>query len=158
MGNDPDTSVVDKWSMAHEVPNLAILGGAVFPNSGTHNPTQTIEALAWRTADHIGKHFHAIAQMIWSFKRGMDEAYQVRRLPCWPAARFRSRRTVGAASKVSVKASEFKFSLSKKTVGQGQGYVHRNSLGHVKHDSKINGKKSNTLAAGKLDDVLSGFK
>jgi len=53
MGNDPDTSVVDKWSMAHEVPNLAILGGAVFPNSGTHNPTQTIEALAWRTADHI---------------------------------------------------------------------------------------------------------
>jgi gluconate 2-dehydrogenase alpha chain len=53
MGSDPDTSVVDKWSMAHEVPNLAILGGAVFPNSGTHNPTQTIEALAWRTADHI---------------------------------------------------------------------------------------------------------
>ena len=53
MGNDPDTSVVDKWCMAHEVPNLAILGGAVFPNSGTHNPTETIEALAWRTADHI---------------------------------------------------------------------------------------------------------
>jgi len=53
MGNDPDTSVVDEWCMAHEVPNLAILGGATFPNSGTHNPTQTIEALAWRAADHI---------------------------------------------------------------------------------------------------------
>lgn len=60
MGNDPDTSVVDKWCMAHEVPNLAILGGATFPNSGTHNPTQTIQAMAWRTADHIVDNWRSI--------------------------------------------------------------------------------------------------
>jgi gluconate 2-dehydrogenase alpha chain len=60
MGNDPKTSVVDKWSMSHEVPNLAILGGATFPTSGNHNPTETIEALAWRTAEHIAKNWKSI--------------------------------------------------------------------------------------------------
>jgi gluconate 2-dehydrogenase alpha chain len=57
MGHDPATSVVDKWCMAHEVPNLAILGGSTFPSSTGYNPTNTIEALAWRTGDHIVKHF-----------------------------------------------------------------------------------------------------
>ena len=47
--------------VAHEVPNLAILGGSTFPTSTGYNPTNTIEALAWRTGDHIVKHFHAIA-------------------------------------------------------------------------------------------------
>jgi gluconate 2-dehydrogenase alpha chain len=53
MGNDPATSVVDKWSMSHEVPNLAILGGSTFPTSTAYNPTNTIEALSWRTGEHI---------------------------------------------------------------------------------------------------------
>ena len=57
MGDDPASSVVDKWSMSHEVPNLAILGGSTFPSSTGYNPTNTIEALAWRTGDHIVKHF-----------------------------------------------------------------------------------------------------
>ena len=61
MGNDPATSVVDKWLMSHEVPNLAILGGSTFPTSTAYNPTHTIEALAWRTADHISKNWKAIA-------------------------------------------------------------------------------------------------
>jgi gluconate 2-dehydrogenase alpha chain len=55
MGADPATSVVDSWCLSHEVPNLAILGGSTFPTSTGYNPTNTIEALAWRTGDHIAK-------------------------------------------------------------------------------------------------------
>ena len=53
MGDDPSTSVVDKWLVSHEVPNLAILGGSTFPTSTGYNPTNTIEALSWRTGEHI---------------------------------------------------------------------------------------------------------
>jgi gluconate 2-dehydrogenase alpha chain len=53
MGNDPDKSVVDKWGLVHDTPGLAVLGGSTFPSTGSKNPTQTIEALAWRTADHV---------------------------------------------------------------------------------------------------------
>jgi gluconate 2-dehydrogenase alpha chain len=57
MGNDPHTSVVDKWSVSHEVPNLVVLGGATFPTSTAYNPTNTIEALSWRTGDHIAQNW-----------------------------------------------------------------------------------------------------
>jgi gluconate 2-dehydrogenase alpha chain len=60
MGNDPDTSVVDKWQLSHEVPSLAILGGSTFPTSTAYNPTNTIEALAWRTAEHISKNWKSL--------------------------------------------------------------------------------------------------
>lgn len=66
--------------------------------------------------------------------------------------------TVGAASKVSVKASEFKFSLSKKTVGKGKVTFTIKNSGHVIHDFKINGKKSNKLAAGKSTTFSVTFK
>jgi gluconate 2-dehydrogenase alpha chain len=62
MGTDAATSVVDKWCMSHEVPNLAILGGSTFPTSTGYNPTNTIEALAWRTGDYIAKHFKSLAK------------------------------------------------------------------------------------------------
>jgi len=60
MGDNQETNVVNRWGLSHEVPNLAILGGATFPTSGNHNPTETIEALAWRTAEHIAKHWKSI--------------------------------------------------------------------------------------------------
>jgi gluconate 2-dehydrogenase alpha chain len=50
MGDDPATSVVDRHGFAHEVPNLGILGTSTFPTTGGHNPTLTLQALAWRTA------------------------------------------------------------------------------------------------------------
>jgi gluconate 2-dehydrogenase alpha chain len=53
MGNNPETSVVDRWGFSHEVPNLGILGASVFGTGGARNPTLTVQALAWRTADHI---------------------------------------------------------------------------------------------------------
>ncbi|MGW8180903.1 MAG: GMC family oxidoreductase, partial [bacterium] len=53
MGNDPDTSVVDRWGACHSVKGLYICDGSVFPTSGAVNPACTIQALAARTADHL---------------------------------------------------------------------------------------------------------
>ena len=53
MGDDPSTSVVDRFCFSHEVPNLAIVGASSFPTSGGYAPTATIQALAWRTADRL---------------------------------------------------------------------------------------------------------
>jgi gluconate 2-dehydrogenase alpha chain len=60
MGNNPETSVVDKWGFSHEAPNLGMLGGSVFGTSGARNPTLTIQALAWRTAEHLAKNWKSI--------------------------------------------------------------------------------------------------
>lgn len=62
MGNDPDSSVVDRWQMAHEVPNLAICGSSTWPTAGHKHPAHTIESLGWRTADHIIKNWKTIAR------------------------------------------------------------------------------------------------
>jgi gluconate 2-dehydrogenase alpha chain len=61
MGNSPETNVVDQWCFSHEAPNLGVLGGSVMGTHGARNPTQTIQALAWRTADHLVKNWKSIA-------------------------------------------------------------------------------------------------
>jgi len=53
MGNDPATSVVDKFNRAHDVPNLFVVDGSSFVTSGRQQPTATIQALAYRAADHM---------------------------------------------------------------------------------------------------------
>lgn len=53
MGNDPRRSVVDKYCRTHDVPNLYVVDGSVFPSASEKNPTHTIMALAARTAEHI---------------------------------------------------------------------------------------------------------
>ena len=53
MGQDPMTSVVDPFGLAHDIPNLAIVDGSVFVTGGSANPTSTTVALALRTADHL---------------------------------------------------------------------------------------------------------
>lgn len=53
MGADPAASVTDEWGRCHDVPNLLIAGGSLFPTSGAVNPSLTIEALALRTAEHL---------------------------------------------------------------------------------------------------------
>jgi len=55
MGEDPGASVVDKFHRAHDVRNLFICDGSSFVTSGRGQPTMTIEALAFRAADHIGR-------------------------------------------------------------------------------------------------------
>lgn len=56
MGEDPDRSVVDRWGVSHDIPNLAIVDGSVFVSTGGVNPTCTITALAARTADYLATH------------------------------------------------------------------------------------------------------
>jgi len=55
MGNDPATSVIDKYHRTHDVPNLFLCDGSSFVTSGRGQPTMTIQALAFRAADHIGQ-------------------------------------------------------------------------------------------------------
>lgn len=55
MGNDPKTSVVDRFHRAHDVKNLFICDGSSFVTSGRGQPTMTIQALAFRAAEHIAR-------------------------------------------------------------------------------------------------------
>ena len=53
MGATPSTSVTNSWSQAWDVKNVFVADGGVFPSNADKNPTLTIMALAWRTADRI---------------------------------------------------------------------------------------------------------
>ena len=55
MGDDPKTSVLNKWCQSHDVKNLFVVDGSVFPSASEKNPTHTIMALAARTADHMAE-------------------------------------------------------------------------------------------------------
>jgi choline dehydrogenase-like flavoprotein len=55
MGNDPASSVTDKYHRAHDVKNLFICDGSSLVTSGRGQPTMTIQALAFRAADHISR-------------------------------------------------------------------------------------------------------
>ena len=61
MGDNPDANVVNRWGFSHEAPNLGILGGSVMGTSGARNPTETLQALAWRTAEYLAKNWKSIA-------------------------------------------------------------------------------------------------
>lgn len=60
MGDDPETSVVDQFGRAHDVPNLFIGDGSIMPTQGSANPGLTIMALAARIADYLIKQGDAI--------------------------------------------------------------------------------------------------
>ncbi|MEP7157891.1 MAG: GMC family oxidoreductase [Chloroflexota bacterium] len=53
MGDDPKSSVLDKWNRTHDVPNLYVVDGSCFVTSSGVNPTSTIVAIALRAADHM---------------------------------------------------------------------------------------------------------
>ncbi len=53
MGDDPASSVVDRYHRSHDVPNLFICDGSSMVTSGRGQPTMTIMALAFRAAAHI---------------------------------------------------------------------------------------------------------
>jgi choline dehydrogenase-like flavoprotein len=54
MGDDRRTSVTDGFGRLHELSNVVVADGSVFPTSGGANPTLTIMALALRAARAIG--------------------------------------------------------------------------------------------------------
>ncbi len=55
MGDDPHRSVVDRFHRTHDVPNLFLCDGSSFVTSGRGQPTMTIQALAFRAAEHIAR-------------------------------------------------------------------------------------------------------
>jgi len=61
MGDNPDTNVVNRFGFSHEVPNLGVLGASVMGTSGARNPTLTVQALAWRTAEHLVKNWKKVS-------------------------------------------------------------------------------------------------
>lgn len=53
MGSDPGNSVVNSFCRSHDINNLFICDASVFVTSGGGNPTETVMAIAARTADHV---------------------------------------------------------------------------------------------------------
>ncbi len=53
MGDDPATSVVNRFGQSHDVPNLFVFCGAIFPTSTPQPPTATIAALALRNTRNL---------------------------------------------------------------------------------------------------------
>ncbi len=54
-GENPKTSVLDRWCRTHDHPNLFVVDASFLPNSAAVNPALTIAAQALRVADHIRK-------------------------------------------------------------------------------------------------------
>ncbi len=55
MGSDPKTSVVDSHCRMHEVDNVFVVDGSVHVTNGGFNPSLTIQAVAFRAAEHMVK-------------------------------------------------------------------------------------------------------
>jgi gluconate 2-dehydrogenase alpha chain len=53
MSADPRDGVVNKYGQTWDIPNLFVVGSSAFPTSSGFNPTLTIQALAFMTADGI---------------------------------------------------------------------------------------------------------
>jgi choline dehydrogenase-like flavoprotein len=53
MGNESCSSVVDASQRSHDIPNMWIVGSGSFPTVCTANPTLTLMALAFKSADSI---------------------------------------------------------------------------------------------------------
>ena len=53
MGADPTTSVVNKYSQVWNMHNLFVIGASNFPQNAGYNPTGTVAALAYNSADAI---------------------------------------------------------------------------------------------------------
>jgi gluconate 2-dehydrogenase alpha chain len=57
MGSDPATSVVNKYLQSWTASNLFVLGASAFPQNAGYNPTGTVGALAYHTADAVLKRY-----------------------------------------------------------------------------------------------------
>ncbi len=55
MGSDPRESALNGYCQAHEVKNLFVADAAPFVSNPDKNPTLTIIALAWRTAEYLAE-------------------------------------------------------------------------------------------------------
>ncbi len=52
MGNDPRTSLLNKWNQLHSCKNVYVTDGACMSSTSTQNPSLTYMALTARACDH----------------------------------------------------------------------------------------------------------
>ena len=57
MGASPESSVVNAYLQSWDVPNLFVIGANAFPQNAGYNPTGTVGALAYRTANAVLKRY-----------------------------------------------------------------------------------------------------
>jgi choline dehydrogenase-like flavoprotein len=57
MGTDPRTSVTNTFGRTHDCENVYVVDAGTFVSQADKNPTWTIMALAWRTAEHVVDRF-----------------------------------------------------------------------------------------------------
>jgi gluconate 2-dehydrogenase alpha chain len=57
MGMDPSTSVVNRYCQSWDVPNVFVIGASNYPQNASYNPTDTLGALAYWSADAIVKQY-----------------------------------------------------------------------------------------------------
>lgn len=53
MGNNPNTSALNKYCQSHDVKNLFVTDAAAFVTSPDKNPTLSILALSWRASEYL---------------------------------------------------------------------------------------------------------
>ena len=56
-GDNPSNSVVNRYSQSWDVPNLFVTGAGLFPQNAGYNPTNTLAALAYYSADAIKRQY-----------------------------------------------------------------------------------------------------
>jgi choline dehydrogenase-like flavoprotein len=55
MGDNPKTSVLNRWNQSHDIKNLFVVDAAAFVTCGWQNPTMTILALSMRASEHLAE-------------------------------------------------------------------------------------------------------
>ena len=59
MGDDPKTSVLNKWNQSHDIKNLFVVDGSSFVTGGYQNPTMTILSLSMRASEYLAEQMRA---------------------------------------------------------------------------------------------------
>jgi choline dehydrogenase-like flavoprotein len=59
MGDDPKTSVTDRFCRLHDVQNVYLADASPFVSGGTQNTTWSILAMCWRTMDYLKEQMRA---------------------------------------------------------------------------------------------------
>lgn len=59
MGDDPKTSVTDRFCRLHDVKNVYLADASPFVSGGTQNTTWSILAMCWRTMDYLKEQMRA---------------------------------------------------------------------------------------------------
>jgi choline dehydrogenase-like flavoprotein len=55
MGNDPKTSVLNKWNQSHDHKNLWVVDASSFVSAGWQNPTITLTSLSMRASEYLAE-------------------------------------------------------------------------------------------------------